>query len=398
MYKFLITLLFTLKAFSGAAQEDFLPPQAKTIAKFPFIQLTGGVILLKATIDTLQTDSLHFILDTGSGGISLDSATVEKCKFISVPTERTIRGIAGTKKVHFTYGHYLNFPGLKTDTFSFHINNYDLLSSVYGVKIDGIIGFSFLRKYILKINFDETVLEVLTPGYIKYPKGGLLLKPQFTNLPYISFFTEDTRNIWGKYIFDSGAGLTLLLSKDFVTDSLQLIKKNKIYTTQAEGLGGKKSMEFTVLKSMQIGPYKFKKVPVYIFEDENNITAYPQVFGIIGNDILRRFNLIVNYPEQTIHLKPNTKFNEGFDYSYTGLGIYAINNEPTVTDVIENSPAAKAGFKPGDVIIAIDKVFTKNIQTVKTALQHAGNKLNILVMRNKMPVLLVLHVKNILHK
>lgn len=61
-------------------------------------------------------------------------------------------------------------------------------------------------------------------------------------------------------------------------------------------------------------------------------------------------------------------------------------------------PAAKAGFKPGDVIIAIDKVFTKNIQTIKAALQHAGNKLNILVMRNKMPVLLVLHVKNILHK
>ncbi|MCZ2224258.1 MAG: aspartyl protease family protein [Chitinophagales bacterium] len=396
MKKIFITVLLLLYFLKGFTQEEFELPKAKFITKIPFTQLMGSLIVVQATVDTSST-VLNFLLDTGSGGISLDSTTVEKLGFIVQPTEKVIRGIAGIRKVPFTYGHYLNFTNLRTDTFSFHINNYELLSSVYGVEINGIIGFSFLKKYIVKIDYDNFQIELYSPGTFKYPRGGYLMKPTFTTLPlpYFSLGVKNNSTI-SRFIFDTGAGLCFLLNKKFIKDKVLFRRKNKFYNTQAEGLGGKKEMDLAVVKLVSIGPYKFKNVPVYIFDDEFNATSYPNNAGIIGNDLLRRFNVILNYSEQEIYLKPNSKFSDPFDYSYTGLNIYLIDNRIVVGNVSKNSHADKAGLKEGDIIIAIDNNFSTNIQSIKLALQNAGSKLNVLISRNNKLEMIILDVANIL--
>jgi predicted metalloprotease with PDZ domain len=163
-------------------------------------------------------------------------------------------------------------------------------------------------------------------------------------------------------------------------------------------LGGKKVMDITVFKELQFGPYHFRKVPGYIFSDEFNVTSYPILGGLIGNDLLRRFNVILNYPDQVIYLKPNTHFNDNFDYSYTGMGIYMVDGQVTVVDIIAGSPGEKAGFKEGDIIYAIDKDVSRNIQSIKSALQVAGARVKVLVMRNKELLTLDLHIKDMLRK
>lgn len=393
--KLLLCYVAVLLCHSAAAQEEFVLPQAKMLTKFSFTQLSGGIIILRARIDDIP-DTLNFVLDTGSGGISLDSETVVTYKMVTEISDKTIRGIAGIKTVAFTNNHTLQLPGLAVEHLDFHINNYDLLTSVYGVKIDGIIGFSFLRRYIVKIDYDLQKIEVLVPGTMKYPKGGYLMKPNFSSLVFPQAQIEDERTLFNRFIFDTGAGLCMLLSEDYVTDSAVLKKKRKRYPTQAEGLGGKKTMDITVIKSVQIGNYKFRKVPVYIFSDDFNVTSYPLLGGLLGNDLLRRFNVILNYPEQSIHLKPNSHFKEEFDYSYTGLGIYQIEQNIMVVDIMPGSPGEKAGFKPDDIILSIDNNFSKNVQAFKSALQNAGNTVRILVLRNGQPLLLKLHIKNIL--
>jgi hypothetical protein len=59
---------------------------------------------------------------------------------------------------------------------------------------------------------------------------------------------RDNTTVTGKYYFDTGAGLCMLLNDDLVQDSSLLKPKRKKYATEAEGLGGKKSMELTVLR------------------------------------------------------------------------------------------------------------------------------------------------------
>ncbi len=379
------------------AQEEFVQEPAKHLTKFRFNQLSGGIILIKAKLDNYP-DSLNFVLDTGSGGISLDSATTANLKIPLTKTERTIRGIAGMRTVDFAYDHTLKLTGLDVAHLDFHINDYELLTSVYGVKIDGVVGFSFFRRYIVKIDYDLMQINIYSPGSIKYPRGGYLMRPNFTTLPLQNALVMDDHPINSRFIFDTGAGLCLLLSQDFVEDSTVLRKGRKIYPTQAEGLGGKKLMSLTVLKEVKLGPYKFKSVPVHIFDDEFNVTTYPILGGIIGNDLLRRFNLILNYPEQTIYIKPNTHRNESFDYSYTGLGIYQVDGEIKVVDVLEGSPGDKAGFQTGDIILSIENNYSKNIQVYKNLFQNSIGSIQVVVFRERMPLVLTMNVKDIRKK
>jgi predicted metalloprotease with PDZ domain len=155
-------------------------------------------------------------------------------------------------------------------------------------------------------------------------------------------------------------------------------------------------MELTTVKEIQLGPYKFRNVPTFVFEDKFNVTSYPFLGGLIGNDILRRFTVTLNYGKREIHIIPNSHYYDGFDYSYTGLGIYYVNEKIVVEDIVPGSPGEKAGFLPGDVIIGINNNYSNNIQTYKNLLQVTGARLRVLVLRNGEPFELFLKPKSIL--
>ena len=394
MRPFLTAIALFCMLIQGSSQEEFIPAQAKLLAKIPFVQLSGGIVVLRAQIDHFP-DTLNFVFDTGSGGISLDSVTAGYLGVKTVSSDKTIRGIAGVKMVEFSNDHTLKLKGLTAEHLDFHINDYDLLTSVYGVKIDGIIGYSFLRRYIVRLDYDSLQMQVYSPGAFKYPRGGYLLKPDFSTLPLQPALVNDGRPILSRFIFDTGAGLSFLLSKDFVDDSAVFRKGRKFYPTQAEGLGGKTRMELTITKEVKIGPYKFKKVPTHVFADDYNVTSYPLLGGLIGNDILRRFNVIINYPDQSIYLNPNSHFNEPFDYSYTGLGIYLIDGEIRIIDVIPGSPGDKAGFLPGDIIFSVETNASKNIQAYKNLFQNSVGKVRVVIFRGQNPMVLRIDIKDI---
>ncbi|ULQ55576.1 aspartyl protease family protein [Flavihumibacter rivuli] len=402
MRKKLYTRLLLLVLLAGyfqnvRSQEYFSQPSSRQLARIPFKLYSGGVVLLRATLDQLP-DTLNFILDTGSGGISLDSTTVESLGIKTEASDRTIRGIAGLKQVRFANNHSLNFTGLRVDSLNFHINDYDILSSVYGEHIDGIIGYSFLSRYIVKLDYDSLIMTVSTRGAIKYPKGGYLIRPNLATIPVTTNRMTESRTITNRFFFDTGAGLCLLFNSDFVEDSTVFSSRKKMYTTQAEGLGGKTYMKLTTTKEFRIGPYKFRKVPTYIFDDEFNVTSYPYLGGLVGNDILRRFNVIFNYERRDIYLMPNKHFREDFDYSYTGLGFYQINGSVVITDIMQGSPAAESGFKEGDVILAINNVVGKGIQTYRNMLQTPGERLKFLIQREGKLYEVYMRVGSILKK
>ena len=397
--KFLNALFIGLSLMAAhvnvVAQADSVIASSVLITKFSIKLLTGGVVIIRATVGD-KPDSLNFVLDTGSGGISLDSSTVDYLQLPPVESERTIRGIAGIRKVKFVRNLTLHLAGLDVQNLDFHINDYEILTNVYGVRIDGIIGYSFFSRYIVKINYDINMLEVWRQGAIKYPRQGYLMKPLISSIPIMNATIKDAFSVDGNFYFDTGAGLCLLMSEDFANDKKVIKKGRKMTLTQAEGLGGKKTMFVTTVKQVKFGPFKFRKVPAHIFKDEFNVTAYPVLGGLLGNDLFRRFNLVLNYATKEIHLLPNSHYSDEFDYSYTGMGIYFINGDIVVEDVLAGSPAEKAGLQIGDKILAVNKNFTNNIQVYKNMLQTPGSKLNVIIIRGGLPITLTLKVKSIL--
>jgi hypothetical protein len=398
MKKLFSCFVISLLLLSGkplAAQEEFIEPPSRHLITMPFVQLTGGIIIMQARFANFP-DTLNFILDTGSSGISLDSTTVDYFGVKPTPSERTIRGIAGIRKVSFLYNQQIHFPGLTVSNLDFHINDYAILTAVYGERIDGIIGYSILSRYIMKVDYDSMRVSFWTKGTIRYPRGGYLLKPAINQLVSQPLRVKDEKTISSRFLYDMGAGLCLLLTKDFIKDSALLKKKRKHFVKEGEGVGGKIDMELTVITEVKIGPYRFRNVPIYIFDDVNNITSYPYMGGLIGNDILRRFNVIINYAQGDIHLIPNSHYDDKFDYSYSGVELYLIEGIILIGDVAKGSPGEAAGVKEGDILIAVNKNFTQNLNQYKLELQKPNDKVTLLIRRNGDLKEMALKVKSIL--
>ena len=185
------------------------------------------------------------------------------------------------------------------------------------------------------------------------------------------------------------------MSEKFAKDSAVLLSRRKPVITQAQGMGGKLQMRLTVIKEVKIGPYRFRQIPTYLYEDVYNVTSFPFTGGLIGNDLLRRFNMIINYPKREIHLLPNNHFNESFDYAYTGLGIYYVDGKIMVEDVIDGSPAAKAKFMPGDEVFTVGNNLSHNINAYKNILQTPNQIIKVIVKRGEDFKILNLHTKSI---
>jgi len=390
-----LLVVMLLAGFPGLSQEEFIEPISRLLTRIPVTQLTGGVVILNAKLDDFP-DTLNFILDTGSSGISLDSATVAYFNLKPVASERTIRGIAGIRKVGFLYNRSLKFPGLTVDSLNFHVNDYSVLTSVYGEQIDGIIGYSLLNRYIVKINYDSLSMEICSRGTIRYPRGGFLFKPIISTLPLQFARIKDERTYNVRFLHDIGAGVCLMLSKDFVEDSSLLQKKRKLWPKDGEGIGGKISMNLTIVRELKLGPYRFRNVPAYIFEDTYNVTSYPYLGGLIGNDILRRFNVIFNYQKREFHLVPNSHFRDPFDYSYSGMELYFVDGKIEIGSVSAGSPSDKAGIKQGDVVIAVNNDFSQNFNKYKMAILGSNTKVKLVLRREGELVQVEIKVKNIL--
>lgn len=341
--------------------------------------LNGGIVVGKVRLDSFP-DSLNFIFDTGCGGISLDSTTASRFGLKPQVSSQFIRGIGGELPQRLVQGQRLSIGGVALDSLTMQVNDYDLLSSVYGVKVDGIAGYGFYSRYVVKVDYDSSKMYIYTRGPVRYPKGGYLLHPRLFGLPMLEGRLADARDISDRFYFDTGAGLCLLFSSSFTSDSAVFSpKRKKPLPSQGAGLGGKADMQLTTLKNFSLGPFHFHKIPTYIFNDDYDVTSYPQLGGLIGNDLLRRFNLIINYAHSEIYILPNSNYYQPFDYSYTGVYIGLFDGKVEVTDVMPGSPAEKAGLKEGDVILMINGNGKQDVQEYQNLLRTIGPKVKVLV-------------------
>jgi len=358
-----------------------LTAQPTPLTRTPFLQVTGGVVIIQAQLAPFS-DTLQFIFDTGSSGISLDSATAHYLGLRPTFDGLLIRGIAGIREVPQLRNQSLTIGSLRTDSLNFYINDYSVLTSIYGVRIDGVIGYALLSRYIVSIDYEKQYIEWFAPGLYPYPRKGTLLRPSINRLPAHPFLIQELQAKSYPLLIDIGAGLNMLFSERFAKEAGVLDPTRKSWVTSGEGIGGQIELRLTLLKSLRIGPYRFKKIPITIFDDSYNVTNYPHWAGLIGNDLLRRFNTVLNYPAAEIHLKPNRFFYDEFDYAYIGMELYLIDGLIKVGFVASNSPAQDAGLEVGDEIVAVNKILSGKLDAFKAELAHASKKVTIIYKRH----------------
>jgi len=79
--------------------------------------------------------------------------------------------------------------------------------------------------------------------------------------------------------------------------------------------------------------------------------------GTLGGELLSHFNYILNYDEAYLYLRRSQEYRKKSEFDLCGLDLLGKGIKYAtivVNRVRENSPAARAGVKKGDIILSIN--------------------------------------------
>lgn len=231
------------------------------------------------------------------------------------------------------------------------------IEEMTGLPIDGIIGGSFFKGLKVKIEYDDEKLVFYHPNTSikkldQYSQFPLTIN---YNKPYVNTTVTalDGTAVPSLLLLDTGAALTLLLHTN--SDTLLALPDIVIPGNLGRGLGGDIEGYVGKVASLNLGSFKFNNLITNYQNLDSVILNNKKIFrnGLIGNNILERFEMIIDYTNAQLYLKPKKNYNKEFKYDKSGLVIYAFGrelNQFVIKHVYENSPAAEAGLKAGDII------------------------------------------------
>ncbi|MHA7058377.1 aspartyl protease family protein [Aquimarina sp. M1] len=397
-------ILLFIVSFSSTAQKGFKLPEGVRSDKINF-ELANNLIIIPVELNGVQ---LSFILDTGVGSTILFSIDKRESLELKNASKIYLRGLgneAPAEAIKST-GNLLKIGDAYSNDHTVYMIFDESMnfSPLMGFPVHGIIGYDFFKKFILNISYSKEVIKIFEPNLYKYKK---CKKCYVTDLDLNNGRTRPI--IKAKYETPKGLIDVNLLLDSGSSSALWLFENPKINLTVPEdsfedflgkGFNGDIYGQKTRVKGLHIGDYRVKEVTAS-FPDSLYIQGISlrNRQGSVGGGVLKRFNVIIDYPNQKITFKKNSLFNKPFHYNMSGLTIqhsgvrvakdynfhqgasrpsldfvtkdkgkisinvfkanassfiYSLQSEYKITEVRPNSPAALAGLLKGDKVLEVN--------------------------------------------
>lgn len=336
--------------------------QAKgALASIPF-ELYGEHIFIKLSIN--GSEPLNFIFDTGASATVISQQKAKKLRlssdgFVSVRTSK------GPSMAYYSRNNVLSLEGIEVSRIKVTHLSLDHLDRVLERKVDGIVGHDILNQYVVLVNYDNYALEVFSPENFNPPSNFSEHKIELiSGRPYINaaLTLASGEKLEGRFQLDNGSGSSITVYSPFVDEHRLFSKVGRtemIYTMSFTGVVDKNYAGR--LHGLDVGDYQLTNIPIRLNRSLYKKRAFDDGIGHIGNEVLKRFNIVFNYAEGTTYWYPNQSFVEEFRAAYSGLVIKSdLQHERVlVKHVFEDSPASVAGLAKDDEIVMINNIKTE---------------------------------------
>ena len=408
---FILTLTLTSGPLLSEAQEvkfGFHLIQKRRSTRVPF-ELHANLIIVPARIN--NSDTLHFILDTGVGSTIITDPSI--APYINSRFVRTIQldgvGQDSTLEAQVSIGNTLQVGYARTFNHNLVVLQKDLLklSELIGTPINGLIGYELFERFVVTIDFRQREILLQYPDYYRYrPKKGVKVPLELVDRkPYIDDVV--IRGKGGeqkvKLLLDTGAGHAVMLNTYLTHIPLP---DTTIDVQLGIGLSGKISGSLGRLQGIEVGGYPLSSV-LTSFPDSvsfgGKLGANTGRQGNIGGELLRRFRVTINYPERYMVLKPIRKaMKETFEHDMSGMDLRAKGekfNEYYIDKVIEDSPADEAGLQKDDRLMFINNSSANELnmtEIYKLLQRKEGKAIDLVVNRKGSLVFTTLVLKRII--
>ncbi len=273
------------------------PPADDTI---PFVLTAYNNLVVKTCLN--GTDTLLLKFDSGSTGLRLThEAIAQKTRLLVAQ-----KGVKeGTEKPNYRLmqpHNTLQIGRLRWD--SLRINPVVLS----GQGTDGRFGWDMFDGRIVEIDYDKKIFIVhnrLPKTNRQYAK----LDMEYVGMLFCIAGTQkiNRKTYKNRYLFDSGYQRSIMLDsvlmqeQDFPKD-LKIIKK----TIMKNGRGEAFPVITVNNEALTIGNHTLKNIPAQKLSGSNPANFKTH---ILGNDVLKRFNTMLDFQHYHIYLKPNGLIN-----------------------------------------------------------------------------------------
>lgn len=420
------TVLLLAFPFLAAAQGFKLSKDIK-YQKIKF-ELINNLIIVPVEINGSE---LTFVLDTGVSRPILFNLSDQDSVQINNVSEVTIRGLGdgepmkalSSKGNTFKLGEARNHGQDLYVVLDKGIN----FSTSLGIPVHGILGYDLFRDLVVEINYSSGNIKLCDPkkyAYARNKKARTLPLVIEGRKAYIegTVLMQGAKNVLVKLLVDTGSSDALWLFHQ-PEKGLEIPEKN-YEDYLGKGLSGDIFGKRTKVSGIKIGDFELKDAKAAFPHRESFgfLENMGDRNGSVGGEILKRFNIVFDYPGNKVTLKRNINFKAPFQYNLAGIALQhnglryiaesiadsngvvqdddssfgnvqillenrtrlSLVPEIVVSGIRMGSPAEEAGLREGDVILAVNgkRVHNYKLQEILKMLnEKEGKRVRVLIER-----------------
>lgn len=349
------------------------------------MELYGDHIFIQVSVD--DSEPLDFIFDSGDGLTVIDLDIAKKLE-LNLDHKQSTTSAGGKITGALIKHNKVEIDGLLMDSnIKVYATSLNHLEISIGRNIDGIIGYDILHNYTVRLNYDDGLFELFENG--KGPQSGKKIEFDLNNsIPVIdaTVTLNNDEKLPGKFYVNTGAGTTMDFNTPFVNANDIINKTGDHYSYLVKGIEEKESLHYEgKVKSFEFGPFKIEGMPVGISQAKYGIQNDKDISGIIGNRLLNRFNLTIDYKNKRFYFDPNSRFENEYRVNASGLDIQLNSDRSAVLihQVYEDSPAMKAGININDVLVSVngESALELGIAKIKDILSEPGQEVELTILQ-----------------
>lgn len=346
----------------GPDDAFFLRPGAKS-ETLPF-NFDNNHIMVLATVN--GAGPIWFLVDTGAEYSIISASRVAGLHLTPYGGMTTIGG--GSASTSGSYVEHVTYRLGDVELRDQHAAVLELrgLDKVYGMAVGGLLGFDFLSRFVVDIDYAAHTLTLHPRTFDATRLGGTTVPLTMQGeQPYFGgSITVGAETIPAWFILDVGAADTITFTTPFIAahhlieragDKQRTVRKFSAPDIEAFNPTNIRGL----IDAVTIGGITLPHVLVNLSAAQKGAYTSPAFDGNIGETILSRFgHVILDYGRSVMILRTRPSTAKPFEERKT-FGMSVISDSPDlhrfiVTGVGDDSAAARAGFQKGDIITAVD--------------------------------------------
>ncbi|HEY2474636.1 MAG TPA: aspartyl protease family protein [Candidatus Cybelea sp.] len=346
--------------------DDFSINGTSTSTSVP-VDLVENHVYLDVTLN--GKGPYRFVFDTGGSNI-IDPAVAKDIKVVSSGSAQDSGTGSGTES-----SSYATVDSLK-------IGNAVLRHQVFlvepirkgfgvavGERVDGLIGFEVLARYVTTFEYASRTLTFALPGAAVASRADVAHFVLNGTVPQVACAID---GITSECTVDTGASGAADLFLPFIVDHPQIVPStHSAVGVNGYGVGGGHRGFMGRLRSLQVGSFTLHDLIAGYSTQKQGYFASPFIAANLGGGVWRRFTVTFDYRAETMALQPNVSLGERDSHDRSGMLLINTAGKIVVYDVREGTPAANVGLAKGDMILSINGVAPKSLERVRRTLRDA---------------------------